>query len=377
VAAVSVLFIHPILFVILAVSLFSLGLLAGIWLAQKSSLRTSPQDSIEVSLFNPDESPIARVSFEQLDEQFESELRKYLSQRVASAAQDLALEVSQKEGLSLEAVEKVFEFAEKVRLLAKDEKLLANYSELFEVVKNGLFPSEDRAISSVLAITLATISASTLATLAAGAALLACFKDLSESGLVRKKLNQIVAIHKLENRAKFAGAYSRARERILLRRFGRNQFDQCRSDLFHSKFMWFKHFEMDIAVAGNEDELTVAGSNLYYAFLAIYTDFCLCDVASEMALFAAGVTDDILRMKHARLALLHSRIAARKPSQAARILAWIAGSTQRLVDLFTMADAMRLQTSGKLRNRSWFAQFLTHIPRMPRKRQPERRDISH
>jgi hypothetical protein len=244
-----------------------------------------------------------------------------------------------------------------VRLVADDDTLLRNAGELFHALESAMGAHQDGAGGAVwaAALRLAT-TASAYAALGAWAAVLACLKGLQDSGLNKKLLTQIIAIHKRKNHATFAAGYSLARAGILVRRLDSQQFTQSRHDFFLSKWMWFGDFEDEVAAARNRDELVAAWGNLHFALLVVYSDFCLCDLVGEVDRLACDLPSDVAKLKHAQGVLLHSKIAAREPVLVKSVLAWIDASIERLEYLssaiYRIAAARTLEattTSGSFR----------------------------
>ena len=337
---------------LLVVPAFILGALTHRWLAPKLSGGKADRESRYLPLSDPEQCAIALVPPEKLEEELDSVLQSYVRERVVRAAEGIELALSQKDGL--EVANKLLELAEKVRLLADDEKFLHSVSELFDALKNlgGLHPDSSAAPIFKAIFDIAT--ASTLAAFGSWAALLVCIKGLQDSGVNKKLLAQIVTIHKRENLVLFATGYARARAGILVRRLETHEFALCRRDIVASKWMWFEHFDLDVKAARNREDLVAAWANLHFALRATYIDFCLCDLVGEVDRFAFDISGDVHKLKHAQEVLLQSKIMAREPALAKKILAWIDASVAGLSDLSRIIEVIIASRTPKRKARMSF-----------------------
>jgi hypothetical protein len=305
---------------------------------------------------NPESSPIYKVPPERLEE-LDSSIRDCFSNDVSSVARALAPESSENKGPRFETIGKFLELGEKVRSLGREDQWWTKIPDLFDAMRNALLLNEEGVFRRVVTLALAVFNPSTLAVSAACAALLACLKDSYEFGFIRKRLDQVVVIFKQGNYVQFT--YSLAHVAIRSGRIERDQFNQCRQGFLRSKSMWFRHFETDIQAARKEGEFISACSNLYYASLAMSTDFCLCDVVGEAYRFLLLIPSDLNEWERACQVLLRSKIAREKPVLAQKTALWIDRLTAHLrtISETTRTTSRKSSWSSSVRMRAVFRQW--------------------
>jgi hypothetical protein len=343
------LYVHAFAIIVLVFAAFALGVFAHRWLAPRLSRPTTDQQARFLPLPKAEDCARLLIPRGRLEKELESVLSHYVRDRVARSAEDVRLALSDDNGL--EVASKLLELAEKMRLVVDDETFLRNAQDLFNALTNAIGSHQDGAAGGVWTAALGIATASAFATFGAWTALLTCIRGLQDSGFNKKMLSQLVTIHKRENHGNFAAGYSLARAGILVRRIDSQQFAQSRRDIFLSKWMWFEYFEMEVAAARNYDDLVATWGNLYFALLAVSTDFCLCDLVGEADRFACDLPSDVEKLKHARRVLLQSKIAEREPGLVKRVLGWIDASIVQLEYLSSAIDrisaAHTLEVTGK------------------------------
>jgi hypothetical protein len=233
-----------------------------------------PSDAVKsasgvLTLKNPEKCPISVVSFEQIDERFESEIIRYLREETALAAErlqrDLAgkeerLDLSDVKCFSLEITEKIFELAEKLRGATESGGL--NEGQIVAFFGGLSSPEDGGSWKPLLPAIAAFTTPATLATIAACAALLACWQSVREAGRQRKLMTYLVSVGKLQDLAHFANGYTKAHNALRRRCVTSHEFTAARQEMFTTKWLYFRRFELDIANITNARELIAVRSNL-------------------------------------------------------------------------------------------------------------------
>jgi hypothetical protein len=265
----------------------------GFRVGRSSRLLTSDSSWLIVS--DPGGSPIVQLPWTDLvgnTDKFQEVLRLHLAQRVLLVRK----QISDPETLtaaSAELFEKALGLFEKISESIFSDASITKVGEMLDSLRSRILNEPGSLGAQVVTLAGAATVVSVVGIFAALAGLAACLLRMRESWSVGEKADYLIEIGKSQPHIRFRTACLLARQQLSSGRLHGSSFYQYRRDLQNSRNEWFRLFALDLSFARKEGDVDRCAGHLYFACLALYVDYFLCEAVGRSAEFRLGLSDDL------------------------------------------------------------------------------------
>jgi hypothetical protein len=259
------------------------------------SSRTPNSDSSWLIVSDPGSSPIVQLPWTDLvgnTHKFQEVLWLHLSQRVLLVHKQLS-DPETLTAASAELLEKALGLFEKISESIFSDASMTKVDEMLESLRSRILNEPGSLGAQVVTLAGAVTVVSVVGIFVALAGLAACLLRMRESWSTAEKLDYLIEIGKSQPQIRFRTACLLARQQLSSGRIHASSFYEYRRDLQNSRNEWFRLFALDLSFARKQGDIDRCTGHLYFACLALYVDYFLCEAVGRSAEFRLGLSDDL------------------------------------------------------------------------------------
>jgi hypothetical protein len=259
------------------------------------SSRQPNSDSSWLTVRDPGSSPIVQLPCDDLvgnTDKFQRALQLHLSQQVLLVRKQFS-DPETLTAASAELLEKALGLFEKISESIFSDASMTKVGEMLESLRSRILNEPGSLGAQIVTLAGAMTVVSVVGIFAALAGLAACLLRMRESWSAGEKADYLIEIGKSQPHIEFRTACSLARQQLSSGRIHASSFYQCRRDLQNSRNEWYRLFALDLSFARKEGDIDRCAGHLYFACVALYVDYLLCEAVGRSAEFRLGLSDDL------------------------------------------------------------------------------------